>query len=158
MINTKKSILNNLNKYSSIFRVRALATSTKSTPAETNETKDIGSFDGRSKQNVSSYAYESFPYTRTLFRKNYLKYTKQSFISVQHDYVYDKYERLPTLEERLKDYEDPLDKRSSVSIGYLPSKKKQAQYKEDSNEKYLSNRKNPQLEKDSYDFKCNFST
>lgn len=154
---SKKPILANLNKYSSYLRIRHLSTVPSNPTTQTSETNELGSYDGRPKQNISPYAYEQFPYTRSLFRKNYIKYGKQSSVKVQHDYVFDQYERLPTLEERLKDYEDPLDTRSTVNIGYLPSKIKKAQYKQESSEKYLSNRKNPQLEKDSFDLKCNLS-
>ncbi len=49
-----------------------------------------------------SESFEPFPYTSNLFRKNYIRFVKQSVSAVSHDYVYTGSERLPALEQRLK--------------------------------------------------------
>jgi hypothetical protein len=45
---------------------------------------------------------ELYHYTKTLYRKNYMKYNNQSIVKVDHDHVYTAQERLPNLQERLK--------------------------------------------------------
>ena len=45
---------------------------------------------------------ERFPYTKALVKKNYLRYSNESILKVDHDHVYTGHERLPSLEERLK--------------------------------------------------------
>ena len=48
------------------------------------------------------YSTEFYPYISELYKKNYIKYPTQSRSAIQHDYVFDDKERLPTLKERLK--------------------------------------------------------
>ncbi len=48
------------------------------------------------------YSTEFYPYTTELYKKNYIKYPTQSRSAIQHDYVFDNNERLPSLKERLK--------------------------------------------------------
>lgn len=48
------------------------------------------------------YSTEFYPYTSELYKKKYIKYPTQSRSAIQHDYVFDGNERLPTLKERLK--------------------------------------------------------
>jgi len=48
------------------------------------------------------YTTEFYPYTSELYKKKYIKYPTQSRPAIQHDYVFDESERLPTLKERLK--------------------------------------------------------
>jgi hypothetical protein len=48
-------------------------------------------------------------YTTELYKKNYIKYTVQSQQTITHDYVYTGDERLPTLEQRLAEFKNPLD-------------------------------------------------
>lgn len=68
-----------------------------STVSPTSETNDKDK-----EKPVLHPMFEPYPYTHTLYKKNYLKYRKMSIAGIDHDYIYEQYERIPTVEERLK--------------------------------------------------------
>ena len=55
-------------------------------------------------------ADSAYPYTSELYKKNYIKYPVQSRSAISHDYVFHGPERLQSIEERMKEFEDPSDK------------------------------------------------
>lgn len=57
----------------------------------------------------STFVNRDFQYTSDLYQKNYIKYPVQSRSAISHDYVYHGRERLPSLKERMKEYEDPTE-------------------------------------------------
>jgi hypothetical protein len=59
------------------------------------------------KRNESTAPGELHSYTEKLYQENYIKYPVQSKVAVTHDYVFHGDERLPTLEQRLKEFKDP---------------------------------------------------
>ena len=65
----------------------------------------------------TTYNIDNFPYTGELYKKNFIKYPVQSKQAVTHDYVYHGQERLPSYEERMKEFQDPFDE-IQKDIGY----------------------------------------
>lgn len=96
----------------------------------------------------SNLTTEFFPYTTELYRKNYIKYPVQSRQAILHDYIFHGDERLPNLEERLKEFQDPKEL-NAKQIGYLWKLPKIKELKKEIESKIEANKNSKQLELDS---------
>ncbi|CAF0747875.1 unnamed protein product [Brachionus calyciflorus] len=95
---------------------------------------------------------DPYPYTTELYKKNFIKYPTQSKQAILHDQLYIGDERLPSLEERLKDFKDPSEL-ESTQIGKqwdLPNLKK---VRKELDARIEENKKSKQLEIDSKELK-----
>lgn len=97
---------------------------------------------------------ELYPYTTELYRKNYIKYPAQSRQAILHDYLYHEDERLPSLEERLKEYRDP-EELAGKQIGHLWKLPKIKELKKEINQKIENNKISKNLELESKEMKSN---
>lgn len=104
--------------------------------------------------NRSYLSTEFYPYTTELYRKNYIKYPVQSRQAILHDYLYHGDERLPNLEERLKEFRDP-DESNGKKIGHLWKLPKIKQLKKEISQKIEENRTCKNLELDSKELRSN---
>lgn len=100
----------------------------------------------------STQVNPAYPYTSELYKKNYIKYPVQSRSAICHDYVYHGNERLPSLEERLKDYKDP-SKELINDIGKSSYFLKLTELKNEINQKIKQNKLDKTLEKEAKDLK-----
>lgn len=97
---------------------------------------------------------EFYPYTSELYRKNYIKYPVQSRQAILHDYFFHDDERLPSLEERLKEFRDP-EELNGKQIGHLWKFPKIKEFKKEIGNKIEENKSSKQLELDSKEMRSN---
>ncbi len=93
----------------------------------------------------TTYNIDNFPYTSELYRKNFIKYPVQSKQAVTHDYVYHDKERLPSYEERMKEFKDPFDE-IQKDIGYVAYHPRLKEIKNQIYHKIEQNKANKELQ------------
>jgi hypothetical protein len=102
----------------------------------------------------TTYNIDNLPYTSELYRKNYIKYPVQSKQAVTHDYVYHGKERLPSYEERMKEFQDPFDE-IQKDIGYVVFHPRLKEIKNQLLQKIQQNKANKDLQLNAKELKGN---